>query len=230
MIEDRGAPMWTRRHTRSAVAVIIVVLLFALIASLVMRLRPRLTEETARSVVTASLQRESRQSFVVTGALDITVSTRVRHSRRLLPGMIDLEIASTESNVRAPGRVSYGFPVGELKPESIEVAGDTIVVRVPDPRVYSVEPDLARMEVQTRTGWLKLDANEAEVQQRATALVQTALRSQAQRHLHDSEQPRINTAATLHDILLPAFRASGIREPIFRFIINEQLVYTPRDR
>ena len=230
MIEDRGPPMWTRRHTRSAIAVVIVVLLFALIASLVLRMRPRLTEETARSVVTASLQRESRQSFVVTGALDITVSTRVRHSRRLLPGMIDLEIASTESTVRAPGRVSYGFPVSELKPESIEVVGDTVVVRVPAPRVYSVEPDLARMEVQTRTGWLKLDANEAEVQQRATALVQTALRSQAQRHLHDSEQPRINTAATLHDILLPAFRASGVREPVFRFIINEQLVYSPRDR
>ena len=231
MIEDQRTPMWSRRHTRSAVAVVIVVLLFALIAWLVMRMRPRLTEETARSVVTASLQRESRQSFVVTGALDIIVSTRVRHSRRLLPGMIDLEISSTESNVRAPGRVSYGFPASELKPEAIEVAGDTIVVRVPDPRVYSVEPDLARMEVETRSGWLKLDADAAaEVQQRATALVQTALRNQAQRHLHDSEQPRINTAATLHDILLPAFRASGVRDPIFRFIINEQLVYSPRDR
>ena len=143
--------------------------------------------------------------------------------------MIDLEISSTETNVRAPGRVSYGFPAHELAPDAIEVAGDTVVVRVPDPRVYSVEPDLARMEVQTRSGWLKLDANAAaEVQQRATALVQTALRNQAQRHLHDSEQPRINTAATLHDILLPAFRASGISDPVFRFIINEQLVYSPR--
>src|SRR5688572_28947766 len=120
MIEDQPTPMWSRRHTRSALAVVTVVLLFALLAWLVMRMRPRLTEETARSIVTASLQRETRQSFVVIGALDITVSTRVRHSRRLLPGMIDLEISSAESNVRAPGRVSYGFPIIELTPETIE--------------------------------------------------------------------------------------------------------------
>lgn len=213
---------WPRRLA----AALVVCALAGLVLVPLWRARPRLTSEEARSLVLATLQRETRQAFVVTGALDITVTTRVQNVRRLLPGLLDLSLGTVESTVRAPGRVSYGFPVAELKAESITVRGDTIELRVPSPRVYAVEAALERMEVETRTGWLRVRENtQLEVQQRATELVSSALRQQAARHLRDSEQPRINTAETLHELLRPAFEAAGITEPVFRFVINEQLVY-----
>jgi hypothetical protein len=150
----------------------------------------------------------------------------VRTSRRFLPGVLDLSLATVESTVRVPGRVSYGIDVAQIREDAIRVIGDTVEIRVPDPRVYSVEPMLEEMDVQTESGWLRLrgDARE-QVQQRAIALVQPALRAQATQHLADSEQPRINTAETLHELLLPTFRAAGIRQPVFRFIISDRLIY-----
>lgn len=219
-------PARTAHWPRWLAAVLLVAVLAGLVLVPLWRARPRLTSEEARSLVLATLQRETRQAFVITGALDITVTTRVRNVRRLLPGLLDLSLGSVESTVRAPGRVSYGFPVAELRPESIEVRGDTIDLRVPAPRVYAVEPALDRLEVETRSGWLRVrEGTQLEVQQRATELVSTALRQQAERHLRDSEQPRINTAETLHELLRPAFAAAGIIDPVFRFVINEQLVY-----
>lgn len=205
-----------------------VLLLLAIVAVVLWRARPRLSEEEAREVVIGTLQRETRQSFVVTGALDITVTTRVRNTRRLLPGILDVNVGSVESTVRVPGRVSYGFALAELPAQAIHVIGDTIEVHVPTPRVYAVEPELSQMEMETETGWLRLreDARE-EVQQRALGLVQGTLRAQAERHLRDSQQPRINTAAALDDMLRPAFRAAGVRDPVFRFIIDAQLIYRP---
>jgi Protein of unknown function (DUF4230) len=218
-----------RRPAVAAVAAILVVAFGVGLVLAVQRLwdaRPRLTAETARSVVVGRLQQEARRSFVVTGALDLTVTTRVRHTRRLLPGLLDVNVGSVESTVRAPGRVSYGFPIAALAADSIEVVGDTIIMRVPAPRVFSVEPSLSELSVRTRSGWLQLVGDErAEVQQKATALVETTLRAQAERHLRTSEQPRVNTAATLTELLRPSFRAAGLPEPVFRFIISENLVY-----
>ncbi|HUF49395.1 MAG TPA: DUF4230 domain-containing protein [Longimicrobiales bacterium] len=214
-------PLWL------AMAALFVIALFAML----WQLRPRLTDEEARTLVLGALQRETRESFVVTGALELTVTTRVRNTRRLLPGMLDVNVGSVETTVRAPGRVSYGFPLNELRAEAIQLFGDTIEVVVPSPRVYSVEPELSQLEIETESGWLRLrQSTRDEVQQRAVELVQTTLRAQANQHLRDSAQPRINTASALDDLLRPVLRASGMRDPVFRFIIDRQLIYRTGDR
>jgi hypothetical protein len=218
----------TRRLIRTVVYALIVVAAGVAVALLWAR-RPQLTEEEVRSVIFASLQRETREAFVVTGALEIEATTRIVSTRRLLPGTLDLPVGSIESTVRIPGRVSYGFPIAELRAEDIRVFGDTVEMRVPDPGIYSVEPRLAAMEVETDAGWLRpsRDGRQA-VEQRAMGLVDGALRRQALLHLMDAEQPRINTAETLHELLRPAFRAAGMGEPVFRFVISDRLIYGER--
>jgi hypothetical protein len=193
--------------------------------------RPQLTGEEAAELATATLQRESREAFIITGALDLTVHTQVTNVRRFLPGLLDLSLGTVESTVRAPGRVSYGFRVDALSRESFRVHGDTIEMDVPPVRVYSVEPALDAMEVSTTTGWLRVrESTPSEVQQRATALVTDALRRQAEQHLGSSEQPGIHTAQTVAELLRPAFQARGIRDPVFVFRIGSGLSYTSEAR
>jgi hypothetical protein len=206
--------------------VLAVVLAIAVVIARLPDLRPRLTGVQAREIIVATLQRESREAFVITGSLDITATTRVQNVRRLLPGLLDLSLGTVESRVRAPGRVSYGFPIAAIEAASIRLIGDTIEMRVPDPRVYSVEPALQEMEVETTSGWLRLrGGTQAAVQQRATELIATTLRRQAESHLAGSTQPRINTAEALHELLRPSFQAADIAEPVFRFILSDNLVY-----
>jgi hypothetical protein len=199
---------------------------FVLVSRL-LQWRPQLTADEAAELATATLQRESREAFVITGVLDITVHTQVTNVRRLFPGLLDLSVGTVESTVRAPGRVSYGFRVDALSRESFSVHGDTIEMDVPPVQVYSVEPALDAMEVSTTAGWLRVrESTPAEVQQRATALVTDALRRQAEQHLGSSEQPGIHTARTVAELLRPAFQAHGIREPVFLFRIANGLSYT----
>jgi hypothetical protein len=210
-----------------AVAVVVLAGLVLLMLPRLRELRPRLTAEQAAELATAALQRESREAFIVTGSLELTVTTQVSNVRRLLPGLLDVSLGTVESTVRAPGRVSYGFRVDELTPASVRVVGDTIEMRVPPVQVYSVEPALSQMEVRTTSGWLRVrESTGAEVQQRATALVGDVLRRQAQQHLETMDQPRINTAETLAQLLRPAFQAQGIEEPVFRFLLTEGLTYS----
>jgi hypothetical protein len=188
--------------------------------------RPRLSEDETRSLIMTTLQREAREAFIVTGSLELAATSRVRTTRRMLPGLLDITVGSVETIVRLPGRVSYGIDVGALGEDAIRVRGDTIEIRVPDPRIYSVEPMLEAMDVQTESGWLRMPRDMREdVQQRAITGVLPALRAQAERHLTDSDQPRVNTAETLHELLLPTFRAAGFTGPVFRFIITDELVY-----
>ena len=188
---------------------------------------PRLTEEEVQGMVTSTLQREARAAFLVTGVLELVVTTRVRNTMRLLPGVLDVPVGTAESTVRVPGYVSYGLPVSAIGADAIRLRGDTVEIRVPEPVVQAVDPQLDRMEVETQAGWLRLtgDARE-EVQQRAIAMVRTSLQQHAQRHLSQSEQPRINSAETLHELLHPVFVQAGIERPIFRFQLSETLSYT----
>jgi hypothetical protein len=227
---ERRDRLATRRLVRGALYVgLAAVVLIG--GALLWSQRPRLSEDEVRSVILASLQRETRQAFVITGSIELNVTTRVVSTRRLLPGSLNLPVGSVESTIRLPGRVSYGFPISDLREDHIRVYGDTVEMRVPDPRLFSVEPVLAQMEVETESGWLRPSREgRMEVQQRATSLVDGAFRQQALRHLQDSEQPRINTAETLHELLRPAFVAAGMREPVFRFVISDRLVYRGADR
>jgi hypothetical protein len=189
--------------------------------------RLSLTEEEVRALVSATIQREARQAFLVTGELEVTATTRVTNTRRLLPGLLNVPLGTAESTVRVPGRIVYGIAVADLHAAAIGLRGDTVEIRVPAPRVHAIDPQLERMEVETEAGWLRLagDARQ-EVQQRAIELVRATLLAQAERHLADSEQPRINTAETLHELLYPVFVRAGIATPVFRFQLTENLNYT----
>lgn len=209
----------------------LVLLVLAVVAVLgVRRLwpeRPRLTQEEVRSLVAVTLQREARAAFLVTGVLELTATTRVRNTKTLLPGLLNVPLGSAESTVRVPGRAWYGVAVGDVRAESIRLSGDTVYLTVPEPRVQAVEARLEDMEVRSEAGWLRVGEDAvARTQQRALELVRPALRAQAERHLADSEQARIHTAETLHELLRPVFVSAGVREPVFRFRLSERLHYT----
>src|SRR5690606_14055314 len=96
---DRTA--WvTAPGRRLAGCVLLLVLLAAVTIGgllLLFERRPRLTEAAADSLVTSVLQREARRSFLVTGSLDLAITTRVRTATKLLPGILDLSLGTTES-------------------------------------------------------------------------------------------------------------------------------------
>ncbi|HEX6306864.1 MAG TPA: DUF4230 domain-containing protein [Longimicrobiales bacterium] len=188
--------------------------------------RPRLSHTEVRDLVYSTIQRESPESFLVTGSIEVTATTRVANTRTLLPGIVDLDLGTTSATVRVPGRVSYGFDLRELTPEMIRIAGDTLIeVAVPEPVIYSVEPNLEQMEVETQRGWARMSTRTAEaVRDRAVGLVQRTLRAQGEAHLRNSAQPRINTADALYHMLRPVLVAAGISEPQLRFRIGRMTI------
>ena len=60
-----------------------------------------------RSTLFATLTRESPEAFLVTGRLEMTVTTRVANSKVLLPGWVDLDLGTTRATVRVPGTVPF---------------------------------------------------------------------------------------------------------------------------
>jgi hypothetical protein len=194
-------------------------------------MRPRLTEEDVRSVVVSTIQRESPASFYVTGSLDIVATVTAENTRYFLPDLFRFNLGTVRSTARVPGRVSYGFDVRQLREQDIRVLEDgTVEITLPELSVYSVEPDLARMEVQTDAGWRQLEPDAGQRQeQRAMEGAQEALRSQAERHLGTSAQPRINTAQAIESLLRPILQAVGMPDPQFRFHIGPRLVIEPAD-
>ncbi|HSJ08301.1 MAG TPA: DUF4230 domain-containing protein [Longimicrobiales bacterium] len=194
--------------------------------------RPRLSEEEVRTVVYSTIQREAPASFLVTGTLDITVTTRVENTRTLLPGILGLDLGTTTSTVRVPGRVSYGFDVRALRPEMIRLLDDGVVeVHIPDVTVYSVEPGLEQMEVETRRGWARIsEGTTTQVRERAMQLIMPTMRTQGTEHLRSSTQPRINTAHALDAMLRSALEAAGLKDPEIRFRAGGGVTVEPRNR
>lgn len=190
--------------------------------------RPRLAREEIRDVAHAAIQRETPASFLVTGILEVTTSTRVSNTRTLL----GLELGTTSATLRVPGRISYGIDVRRITPEMITVHEDGVVeVEIPDPELFQLEPVLAEIEMETERGWARLSNRTPEqVRQRALELVQPTMRAQGERHLRDSVQPRINTANALYEMLRPALVAAGVPEPELRFRLGRVLVVEPGRR
>ncbi len=196
------------------VAVVAATLAGALVLGLTQRLlRP--SEEDIRGAIYAAIQRERPETFLVTGSVDLTATTTVRNTRRLLPGIIDLNLGTTSATVRMPGRISYGVDLSRIRPGDIRVdeAGRVTLV-VPPPEVWSAEPVLTEMEVQTEVGWARLYSRSGRaVEQEAIRLMETALLRQGRAHLADSDQPRRNSAQALERVLLPALTAAGVDDP-----------------
>lgn len=209
-------------------ATLALVALVVLAAGVFFVARPRITEQQVRQAVFTTIESESPEAFVVTGRLDISVETRIEDSRVLLPGLIGLDLGTTRATIRVPGRVSYGFPADSLRPEMVRLTeAGMIEVELPGLQVYSAEPDLAAMEVETVRGWARLPGGATEVERQAIGVIEGALRRQAAAHLGSSYQPRINTAQALQRLLRPGLQGLGMRDPTFRFRLGEGLIVEP---
>lgn len=189
---------------------------------------PRLTERQIRDAVVTTVERESAEAFLVTGTLDLTATTTVEDTRTVLPGLLDLSLGTSSATVRIPGRVAYGFDIAGLTPDMIRLREDSIVhVTLPELRIFSVEPRLAELEIQTDRGWARAARSEAEAGERALRYVEGALRIQAREHLRTSIQPRVHTANAMRELLTPVLTALGMDEPSFYIELGEGIIVTP---
>jgi hypothetical protein len=203
------------------------------------------SEATVRRTVVTTIQDEAPASFLVTGTIDMSVTVRVDSSQYLTPswltyvlettqpGALALVQGGSETRVRVPGTVSYGFDVQTLTPSMITVAEDGRVgVALPSLSVHSVEPDLSALEVRSENrGWMQVlpsDLPEA-VRTQALGVVTEAFRRQAERRLESATQPRVNTARALEATLRPPLRAAGVDAPQFRIRVGEALVLQPEE-
>lgn len=207
-----------------------VLLLLALVAGVLLWIKqatPRLSERQVRETVYTTLQREADTTFVITGYIQLMVTTRAEDTRVLFPNTLDLSLGTTRATVRVPGRVSYGFDMSELTPEMIRLVNDTVELELPELTIYSAEPDLAELQVETTTGWARFAVTAQETERRAIQHLNQALRSQGERHLTDAMQPRINTGRTLQRLLTPPLQAAGFAEPKYRIRIGEEILVEP---
>lgn len=189
--------------------------------------RPRVSEEDVRSAIVTTIQRESPAAFLVSGQLDLTATVRSTSRTVLLPGLLDIGVSRTATTVRVPARVSYGIDVRRIRPQSIRLVGDSLViVTIPPVQVHAVAPNLADLEVRTDRGWIRVPGapSERRIEQRALRQVQAALRQQAEAHLKSSVQPRVNTARALERMLLPVLNATGLDDPRIEFRIGAGVV------
>jgi hypothetical protein len=185
---------------------------------------PQLTERITAEALHASLLREADTTFVVTGYLDLMATVRSQDQRVFLPDLLNLPLGTTRATVRVPGRVSYGFDIDALEVAMIRVGGDTIEIRVPPAVIYSAEPELERLEVETTTGWLRHRVTAQEAERRAVQLVGEALRRQGAAHLESSVQPRLNNARALRRLVEPVALGLGMERPYLRMELGDGLV------
>ncbi|NIP82586.1 MAG: DUF4230 domain-containing protein [Gemmatimonadetes bacterium] len=215
-----------RRLITFLAGVTLVLVLGLTVGTLLERARP--SDEAIREALFTAIQREAPEAFLVTGRLEVTTTTRVENSKVFLPGVLGIDLGTARATVRVPGRVSYGFHADSLRPDMVRLLEDGAVeVEIPPLAVYSAEPDLSALEVETERGWARLGSTEAAVERRALAIVTGALRRQGLAHLRSSYQPRINTARALERILGPALVGLGMESPEFRFRVAEDLIVQP---
>jgi hypothetical protein len=185
---------------------------------------PALDAREIRQQIYTAVVSEATESFLVTGRLEVNTTLVVNDTRVLFPDLLDFSLGTTRATMRVPGVVSYGFDIRELEPEMIHVTEDLVEIELPMLRVYSAEPDLAKMEVETDIGWARLPASARAAERTAMNQLGDALRRQGEAHLESSAQPRINTARALEVMVTPVLRATGTADPQIRFLLGEGLL------
>lgn len=220
------AQLTNRDAIRITASVLVVVVA---VYALRWALTARVTETEVQRTVVTTIQAEAPAAFLVTGTLTMTATATVENTKYLFPDVLRLPLGTTRATVRLPGRLAYGFEVASLRTEDIRLGEDGVVeVALPALRVFSVEPDLAAMEMQTDIGWARLYSRSGQrTSERALAFAQEALREQGAAHLETSAQPRIHTAEALQTLLTPALEAAGLDAPRFRIRIGPNLVMEP---
>lgn len=218
------------RTSRSVTVIAISLIILAAGAiSLARRLGPpALARDEVREALYSTIQRETPASFLVTGTLDIIAETEIEASRRLLPGIVGLNLGTSRASVRVPGRVSYGFDLDQLEPDMISFLNDTIIeLRLPELSIHSVEPRLSGLEVATERGWTRWSPDPDSLEQQALSFAENALRRQALAHLQDSLQPRINTAAALERMMRPVLDGLGHPRATVNIRISPRVTVSP---
>ena len=202
-----------------------LLLLAGVVAVMAPRWLPsRVTQNDVRVAILSTLQEEADTTFLVTGYLDIATRVTAEDTRIFFPGLLDLPVGTTRATVQVPGRVSYGFDLGALDPQTIWVRGDTIEIEVPELSIYSIEPRIDQAQIETARGWTRLPASERTTERLAMSNLSGALRRQAASHLQDSVQPQVNTAEALRRMIAPIVVSLGVDSPVFRIYVGESLV------
>lgn len=181
---------------------------------------PQLTERDVRDAVYTTLQTEAPEQFLVTGSLRSSATATGRSEWRIR--VLDFPLGRTRVQVRIPGRMTYGFDLEDLRPEDIRFDPAGIVeVQLPPLKVQSVEPILEEATVDLQTSGTDRIGTEAvrSTVERSFREVRPALRRQAERHLEDAAQPRVNTAHALQRMLSTPLEAAGVTDARFRFIL-----------
>ena len=216
------ANAWRRRFFVGVLGVAV------LIVGVVVGIRlspPRLSVDDVRSAVVTTLQSESPESILVTGSITVAVTTVSSNTRYLLPGMVTLDLGTTEATARVPGTVNYGIDVSELDTTRIRIIDGVLYLTIPTIRVISVEPDLTALELETRVGWARTHAGSgAEATRDAMRRITGALREQGDRHVSEALQPRINTAHAIMDVVSRALLAAGLEVEDVRIEVSPGIV------
>ena len=202
-----------------AAAVLVLVVVILLLQQAVRRLTP---EEISERIVT-TIQSEAEASLLITGNIDLTATVTIQNAKRLLPGVLDIDLGTARAVVQVPGRAHYGFDVRELSRDKIRVRGDTVWIEVPQPKVISVDANLQQMRIWSDKGWLRSSASVQEVERAAISQIDNALARQAAAHVSNSAQPRINSAEGIRRMVAPVLSAAGIAHPVFQFELTERL-------
>ena len=189
----------------------------------------RLTEAEVQTTVLSTIQSEAREGFLVTGRLRSSLSSE--STRRRWVRILNLTVGETTVRVDLPGTMTYGLPLDALTAGDVSLEGQTVTVRLPDPEVFSVEAELeeARVDVQS-SGVNRLSPEQAErTVQHALRSVRPQLRRQAEQYLRENDQPRVNTAETLAEMLAGPLRLAGAEVERFRFVLapGDTLTVTP---
>jgi len=208
----------------SRLAALLLLLVVAVAAVwAVFRARPALVgEEEVRSAVLTTLARETPERFLVAGRLTSGLTTE--SARRWRVRLLDLEAGRATVTVSLPGEVTYGFPLDALTADDIRyLDGQVVEIDVPELEVFAVEAVLEEAVVEaTVTGTARLTPSLTEESlQTALRRVRPALRAQAEAHLADVRQPRVNAAGALRAMIDPAIAAAGVAGPVtYRFVLS----------
>lgn len=172
----------------------------------------QLTDHQVQSLVFATIQAEADTTVLVTGYYDLDVTTRVQDNKALW----GISLGTTEVNVRVPGRVSYGFNMGQFSTNDIRIAGNEVIVTIPPPEIWSVEPHLDQMQMQTEVGWARLQAYSGRaLEQLAIRRLPEEFRRVASERMKSNNQPMKNTELALRKTLAPVLKSVGIENPVF---------------
>lgn len=222
----------------SQISKIILILFLVAAASLVgiwylapslIPLKPfKITENVVRETIITQLRSETPMAFLITGALELSADITEENTKYFFPEYFDdrFSLGTTRSNVRLPGRVTYGVNLQDIDSTHISLENDSlIIIRFDEIEIQSVEADLESMQVMTEVGWARLHSRSGQAVEKLAMIEATnALRVQAGQYIQTNAQPLNNTEQALSDMLKPVLQSLGIQNPVVKCQIVPAIV------